>query len=297
MNRVYGTSTDRAAHGRPGFSLAEMLAAVVLGAMVLVAVLGIYGQANRAAEAVMVKTESSSLAAEVLQLIAADLNRTLGAEDVTLRVRNGFDQGFARAELVLRRTFHDSENKELTLEEIIWRAAYDPQGETPGLILYRSYEGIAPEDKLLDDYRESWEKNYPFIPVCRGLSFFRIQACKGDDLLDQWATPSLPPGVKVTLSFAAPYDTVQGTYDVLDNLKVSRIIALDTTRNIKFTMNTGPAEPNESADANQPAAEKPAPSDEPSRPGAPGARAPSSQERRSNDAPTRQPPGRATRSR
>ena len=228
-----------------GFSLAEMLAAVIIGAMILTAVLGIYGRANRAADAVLRKIESPSLASEVLQLIAEDLGRTLGAGDVSVQIRNGFDNGFVRAELVLRRTFHDKDNKEQTLEGITWRAGYDHEGRTPGLILYRSYEGIAPEDKLLDDNRANWEKNYPFVPICRGMTFFQVQAYKGDELLEQWpASSPPPPGVKVTISFAEPYETVRGTYDVLEQDRISRTIVIDAARKIKFTL---PA----SADANQ----------------------------------------------
>jgi hypothetical protein len=229
-----------------------MIVALVLGAMVLVTILGIYGQANRAVSATLQKVEGPSLAAEVLQLIGEDLAHALGGEDVTLQLRNGLDHGLPRAELVLRRTFHDSENREQTLEEIIWRAAYDTEGEVPGLVLYRSYSGVAPEDKLLDSQRAIWEKDYPFVPLCRGITFFRIEACKGEELVDQWATPALPPGVKVTLSFAEPYETVRGTWDVPEEEKISRTMAVDATRAIKFSTAEPGAEPNESPDPNQP---------------------------------------------
>jgi hypothetical protein len=238
-----------------------MIVTVIIGALVLTAILGIYGRANQAANAVLAKVESPSLASEVLQLITEDLGRTLGADDVTLQVRNGFDNGFHRAELVLRRTFHDGENKEQTLEEIIWRAAYEHGGETPGLVLYRSHDGVAQEDKLLDDNRDTWERNYPFVPVCRGVSFFQIQACKGEDLVDQWATPALPPGIRVTLSFAEPYETVRGTWDVLDDEKISRTIAVDVMRKIKFTLPTG-AEPGEGEGSEEQAPDKQTSGDE-----------------------------------
>lgn len=239
-----------------GFSLGEMLAAVIIGAMILTAILGVYGRANRAADAVLRKIESPSLASEVLQLIAEDLGRTLGAGDVSVQIRNGFDNGFVRAELVLRRTFHDKDNKEQTLEEITWRAGYDHEGQIPGLILYRSYEAIAPEDKLLDDNRASWEKNYPFVPICRGITFFQVQAYKGDELLEQWPASSPPPGVKVTISFAEPYQTVRGTYDVLEQDRISRTIVIDAARKIKFALSATPDaneanEPNEQSPGGQ----------------------------------------------
>jgi len=222
----------------PGYSLGEMLAALVIGAMVLTAVLGIYGRANRAADAVLGKIESPMLCTEVLQLIAEDLDRVMGAADASIVIQNGFDNGFARAQLILRRTFHDAENKEQTLDEIIWRAGYDYESGVPGLVVYRSYDGIALEDKLLEQKRRTWEKNYPFVPICRGVTFFRIEVTNGDDLIDKWSTPALPPGVRVSLSFAPPYETVRGTLDVADSDKVSRTIAVDRTRRVSFAVSS-----------------------------------------------------------
>jgi hypothetical protein len=226
-----------------------MLAVVIIGSMILVAILTIYNRANQAADAVIRKIDSPAWAQEVLQLIAEDLGRALSADDVTLQIRNGPDKGFQRAELVLRRTYHDSENKEQTLEEITWRAGYDYEGTTPGLALYRSYQGVGPEDKLFDDNREDWEKSYTFVPICRGLTFFQIQACKGEDLLDQWPASPPPSGVKITISFAAPFERVRGGYDVTDDDKISRTVAVDPTRKIQFASAAGqdvnaPADPN-----------------------------------------------------
>ena len=193
-----------------GFSLGEMLATVIIGGMVLTAILSIYNRANRAAGAVLEKIDSPVSGLEVLQLLSEDLDRILGADDVIVQIRNGFDNGFVRAELVLRRMYHDKDNKEQVLEEITWRAGYDHEGQTPGLVIYRSREGVGREDKLLEDQREDWEKNYPFVPICRGVTFFQIQAYKGDELLDQWPPSAPPAGVKVTISFAEPYETVRG---------------------------------------------------------------------------------------
>jgi hypothetical protein len=236
---------------RSGFSLGEMLAVVIIGSMVLVAILTIYGRANQAADSVLRKIDSPAWAQEILQLIAQDVGRTLSAEDMTVQIRNGSDNGFQRAELVLRRTYHDSENKEQTLEEITWRAGYDPEGKTPGLTLYRSYEGVGREDKLLDDNREDWEKSYPFVPICRGLTFFRIQACKGEELLDLWPVSPPPTGVKITLSFGTPHEVVRGGYDVADQDKISRTMAIDPTRKITFASAAG-QDPNGPKDPNAP---------------------------------------------
>jgi hypothetical protein len=233
-----------------------MLATVIIGSMVLVAILSIYGRVNQAASAVLAKIESPALASEVLQLIARDLDRTLGADDVVVQIRNGFDNGFARAELVLRRVYHDKDNKEQVLDEITWRAGYDSAGDTPGLVIYRSREGTGLEDRLLEDQREDWEKNYPLVPICRGVTFFQIQAVKGEEFVDTWPLSTAPAGVKVTLAFAESYETVRGTRDVPDEEKISRTLVVNAMRKIKFAMDS--AEDANQPDANQPDANEPA---------------------------------------
>lgn len=240
---------DRWRH-QAGFSLGEMIATVIIGGMILTAILGIYSRANQASNAVLAKVESPALAAEVLQLIARDLDRLLGADDAIIQIRNGPDNRFARSELVIRRVFRDKDNKEQVLEEIVWRGGYDREGDTPGLVIYRSREGLGPEDRLLEDQREDWEKNYPFVPICRGVTFFQIQAYKGEDLVDEWPPSAPPTGLRVTISFAEPIETVQGTLDVPEEEKISRTIAINAMRKIKFTLDAS-EDPNQTEDPNE----------------------------------------------
>jgi hypothetical protein len=221
-----------------GFSLGEMLAALVIGAMVLTAVLTIYSRANQTAEAVLARIDSPALAAEVLQCLSEDLDRVLSAEQgFSIQIKNGLDHGFPRAQLVLRRTMQDSKDQEQTFDEITWLGGYDYDGPSPGLVIYRAHEGINVEDKLLDPKRAGWESNYPLVPMCRGVTFFRIEVPNGDDFIDEWADPgSLPPGIRVTISFAPPYETVRGTLDVPEEQKIRRTIAIDRTRTPKFIL-------------------------------------------------------------
>ena len=219
-----------------GYSLAEMLAVLVISAMVLTAILAVYTRANRAAAAVVKKIETPVLVAEVLQLIAKDLDRVMGEENVSLQVKNGFDNGFVTAQMTLRRTVEDAQKKEQLLEEIVWRAAYDYDSAIPGMVIYRSYEGIGLEDKLFDQKRAALETESPLIPICRGVTFFKIEIPKGEGYLDRWSEAGLPGGVKVTVSFANPYETVRGTQDVLEHEKAGRTMAINRTRMIPFTL-------------------------------------------------------------
>ena len=209
---------------------------LVIVSLVLVAILGVYTRANRAAEAVLEKIDAPVLTTEVFQLIARDLDKIMSTENVSVQVRNGYDNGFVTSEMTLRWTVDDPQKQEQLLEEIIWRAAYDYDSAMPGMVLYRSHKGVALEDKLLDAKRDDLESQSPLIPICRGVTFFRIEIPKGEGALDRWSDASLPGGIKLTLSFAEPYETVRGTQDVLDDEKTSRTIAINRIRTIPFTL-------------------------------------------------------------
>jgi prepilin-type N-terminal cleavage/methylation domain-containing protein len=219
---------------RNGFSLAEMLVALTIGAMVLVAMLGIYSRAESSAAAITRKLDSSRLPSEVLQRITEDLDRTVtpGA-DTKVTIDNKLENGFSAARLTVLRTIYDSKNEERAFERIVWQSNYD--NDTNSLVLYRSHSGIASEDKLLDEQKEDWEKEL-FVPICTGVTFFKIQVPKDEDFQDKWTGDSLPPGVVVTISFAEPFKTVAGILDVPENEKVTRNIAIDRTRTIKFVL-------------------------------------------------------------
>jgi len=219
---------------RRGLSLAEVLAALIIGSMVLVAVLGIYSRAEKSAAAVTRKIEESCLPGEILQRIAEDLDRIIASDPSTKITIDStrFDQGYQTAQLAIRKTFFDGKNQEQILEEIVWQAGYSSDANC--LTLYRSHSGIALEDKLLEEKRESWEKAYPFIPICTGLTFFKVQVPRGQDFQDRWTSPALPPGITVTISFGEAAPTVRGTLDVPDEAKITRTIAIDRTRKIGF---------------------------------------------------------------
>jgi prepilin-type N-terminal cleavage/methylation domain-containing protein len=220
---------------RLGFSLAELLAALTIGAMVLAAVLSIYSRAEHSAAAIARKLDSSRLPFEILQLIAEDLDAIVGAgSDTKITIENKFEDGFPTARLTILKTFLDSRNTEQTFEEIIWQSGYDFESEANGLVLYRSYNGIVLEDKLLDEMRKDWEQSYSFVPICSGVTCFKIQVPQGEKFQDEWKGATLPRGITATISFAEPFKTVRGTLDVPDEEKITRTIAIDRTRKIKF---------------------------------------------------------------
>ncbi len=217
-----------------GFSLAEVLAAMMIAAMVLVAVLGIYSRAETSAAAITRKLDEFRLPSEILQRIAEDLDRMVTPGSGTrITVENKTEKGYPTARLTILDTIYDSKNKQQVFEQIIWQSSFD--NDANGLVLYRSHTGIALEDKLLDERRESWEKAFSFVPICTGVTFFKIQVPGSKDFLDKWTSGSLPRGIVVTISFAEPFKTLTGTWDVPDVEKIMRTIAIGRTRKIRFT--------------------------------------------------------------
>jgi hypothetical protein len=231
MKRAFGTSRVRL-----GFSLAEVITALTIGTMVLVAVLGIYGRAERSAAAVTRKLDNSRLPSEVLQRIAEDLDGIISTGSSTkITIENKFDHGFPTARLTITRTFYNSRNQEQTFEKIIWQSNYDFESGIDSLVLYRSHSGIALEDKLLDKNKDDWEREL-FVPICGGVTFFRVRVPRGETFLDRWTSSSLPPGIEVAISSAEPFKTVSGTLDVPDEEKITRTIAIDRIRKIRFAV-------------------------------------------------------------
>ncbi len=217
------------------FTLAEVLAALVIGAMIMVTVLGIYNRAERSAIAITNKLEGLRVPNEVLQRIAEDLDRVIThSADTTITIENKVTEGYPSAKLTITKTIYNNRNRKQTFEEIVWQSGYDFESETEGLVLYRSHSGMMLEDKLLDEQRRSVEKTYSFIPICSGLTLFRIQVPSGERLLDKWTSGKLPVGVVIAISFAEPAESLSGALDVPEEEIITRNIAIDRTRKLRF---------------------------------------------------------------
>ncbi|MHC4115309.1 MAG: PulJ/GspJ family protein, partial [Planctomycetota bacterium] len=220
---------------RSGFSLAEVLVTIMIGAMILVSVIAIYARAERTAAAVSRKLSDSWVGSEVFQLIAEDLDKLIAAgTDTTITIKNGFDHFYQTARLEISKTIYDKKNQKQTFEQIIWQASYDFDSDTEGLVLYRSHSGMTLEDKLLDKKRASWEKKYPFIPICSGVTFLEIKVPRSGIFVDKWDGAALPGAVVISISFSEPFETESGGYNVGEAEKITRTIVVDRTRKVRF---------------------------------------------------------------
>jgi prepilin-type N-terminal cleavage/methylation domain-containing protein len=249
-----------------GFTLAEVLAALTIGAMVLVSVLSVYMRADDSARSVMSKLDRPLLASEVLQRIVEDLDSIIsaGKETKITIPQNKIVNGYMSSRLESLRTFYDETNKPQKYEEIIWQTYPDDEGN--GLILYRSHSGMVMEDKLLDSQKDQWEREL-FVPICEGLTLFKVEVPSEEEILDKWTSQNLPTGIIITISFGEPYKTVSGELEVDEFDKVTRTIAIDRARKIGFSLvpmvkgvfdedpnSKAPEDPNSAIDPNAPKA-------------------------------------------
>ena len=151
--------------------------AVTIGSMVLVAILTVYARAQTTSAAIGRNLDRSRLPSEILQLIAEDLDiiMTAGA-DTRITVENKTINGYPGARLKISRTIKDAKNASREFETIVWQTSYDYESDSNGLVLYRMHTGMVQEDKLLDDKREDVEALYPFVPICEGVTYFRMMS-------------------------------------------------------------------------------------------------------------------------
>ena len=227
-----------------GFSLAEMVAALVIGSMILIAVLSVYNRAESAASSINRLFDNYQTPREALQLIAEDLDRIItNNQDTTIRFQNKTElNGYHSARLEITKTILNKDSESTIFEKIVWQTAADPYSDANGLVLYRSHSGIALEDKLLDESKEQWQRDV-FVPVCEGITLFAVQTDTGQKqpdntpvIQDIWTSEALPTNVIVTISFTEPFEVLRGVWEIPEDKKITRTIAIDRTRKIAFVV-------------------------------------------------------------
>ena len=244
---------------RSAFSLVEIVVVLLITAMVMLASFTIYGRVRASTVAVNATLDRNVIPTEILQRIAEDLDRLASPGlGTTISIVNRFDSsGYNIARLVIQNTVYGEKDKPRIFEKIVWQTYYDYFEDA--LILYRSHNGINLEDKVITDDAQLESKEMDadyFIPLCSGITFFKIQVpvvkVFGENVklpgldqiwpeeeeeeifMDRWVTNNLPKAVTVSISFAEPYQAVTGELEVLDTEKITRTIAIDRTRNVKY---------------------------------------------------------------
>jgi len=219
---------------RSAFSLAEVVVALTIAAMVSVAAIGIYSSVNDSAMSITRNFDKDILPKEILQRIAEDIDKlATPGSSTTLKFENKIENGFQTARLIIDSQIYNKENRAEPYETVIWQTNYDP--DTTRLTLYRSHSGLALQDKLFDQKRSTVERE-SFIPLTTGISLFKIHTTANDIAQEKWDSEKLPKIIIVSISFAEPTKNADGILDVPEENLIKRSIAVDRTKKIPFKL-------------------------------------------------------------
>ncbi|MBU1518162.1 MAG: hypothetical protein KJ757_07755 [Planctomycetes bacterium] len=245
-----------------GFTLAEAIATLAIAAMIMTAVVGIYMGVKRAESSINKRLEDGFLAMEIVQRVADDIGKVaLPGSDVTMSVKNKLDiGGYKVSQMIIESKIYGKDNKPKTFEKIIWQSRVDIDAN--GLVVYRSHSGYAMEDKMLEEPKERYEREL-FIPICSGATLFSIEAVRDGNPIEMWESATLPPAVKISISFADREQDLLGNAIVPEEAVNTRTVVIDRFKQIPYQFIANefpdvngitdinlPEEPNESADIN-----------------------------------------------
>ena len=249
-----------------GFTLAEAIATLVIATMIMAAVTGIYIGIKRAEASVNRRLEGGFLAMEILQRISEDIDRlALPGADVTMTVKNKVDiRGYNISQMIIESKIYGKDNKPLTFEKIVWQSKVDTDAN--GLILYRAHSGYTLEDKMLEEPKEKYETEL-YIPVCSGVEHFLIQPVVDGNTVWSWGNPTLPPSVRISISFTPRQQDALGNMVLPPESIKARTVVINRFKQIPYTFIepndanlisdinnindvNRPAEPNKAGDVN-----------------------------------------------
>jgi len=218
---------------KTGFTLAEAIATLVIAAMIMVAVVGIYMGVKRAESSINKRLGDGFLGMEILQRITDDIGKVaLPGSDVTMSIKNKIDiGGYKVSQMIIESKIYGKDNKPQTFEKIIWQSRVDIDAN--GLVVYRSHSGYAMEDKMLEEPKEEYEKEL-FIPICSGATLFSIEAVRDGNAIEEWQSATLPPAVKISISFADREQDLLGNAIVPEESVNTRTVVIDRFKQIPY---------------------------------------------------------------
>lgn len=221
---------------RRGFSLLEIITAMLISTMVMVSALAIFNQVRKATASINAKLDKEDIADEILQRIAEDLDRLAAPGfDTRVTIQNKMVSEHNKCRMTIENKIYDKNNKPQTFEKIVWHSEYDVMEGR--LILYRHHSGLSLEDKILDGDLKTKQSDGTerYIPISDEMTVFEIVVpVKDADPLTKWDSKTLPTSVAVRISAAEPVENLDGTFEVYEEDIIVRNIAIDRTRKQRF---------------------------------------------------------------
>ena len=161
----------------------------------------------------------------------------IAGADTTLSLRNKIRNRYNTTQLIIENKIYDKSKKPRTFAKVIWQTSYDPFEDA--LTLYRSHSGIAMEDRLFETASDSVSRlekpaTELFVPLASVITYFKIETVENEKVANIWSATSLPKALRISISFAEPFENMSGQLEVWEEDIITRTVAIDRTRAIKY---------------------------------------------------------------
>ena len=95
------------------------------------------------------------------------------------------------------------------------------------------------EDRLFETASDSVSRlekpaSELFVPLASVITYFKIEAVENDKSTSAWSSASLPKAIRISISFAEPFENMSGQLEVWEEDIMTRTVAIDRTRAIKY---------------------------------------------------------------
>ncbi len=226
---------------RDGFALVELLTALFIVCILVIALTTIYDASTRAIASINQRIEKGASTSEIMQLIVDDITKASSAgTDTTFTLKSKLAGGAVLYRFEVASKIYDNTGKELIYQKVIWQSDVDLFTGT--MSLYRCAGGMMPSSPVASEQAKENPQSDIFVPICQGLTYFTIKVPQIQDTpqgqvvdyLDQWSNPEMPGGVVVELSFELPVEYVTGETEVLPEDRLVESISINRSKEYKF---------------------------------------------------------------
>jgi hypothetical protein len=223
------------------FSLAELLTALIIVSILVIAMTTIYQASMSAVLAIDEKLDEGFGSTDVLHRMLDDISTVSSLDtETSLTLESKVVDGVAVYRLEVVSNIYDNAGKEVLYKKVIWQSDYDYMTGT--ISLYRCMGGLDIEDPILNTQARNNPDSDIFVPVVSGLTYFTIQVPQEtntsqeqyEDYLDVWDKEDMPGAILVELSFAEPVEYVTGEVEVPVEDRITRRISVNRSKDYKF---------------------------------------------------------------
>ncbi|MGE4285835.1 MAG: hypothetical protein AB7F23_04400 [Phycisphaerae bacterium] len=219
---------------RKALTLYELLAALAVTALILIASLSLLQVCLNASVQIDTELTQNAGSREVLQKLAEDIDSISSDTNTTFKLSKHTQNGAEIMRLEMENYFVAKGESKRKYRRIIWQSDYNP--DTGLIVIYRCHSGLLLEDTLVSTEQQAEPDKEIYVPVCTEATHFNVNALNGDDVSESWATDALPAGLIAEISFAEPIEDVTGDWIVPDEDIMRRTISVNRAKEYQYRL-------------------------------------------------------------